>query len=198
MKFGKLTVLEKAYQKKDTRWMYKCLCECGNIVYRPMNSLKSKGLKGCGCTVGKNITHGMKYSRVYRIWSGMKNRCTNPNDKDFEKYSALGICDYWLKFENFLHDMGEPPSDSLSIDRIDNTKGYFKENCRWATKSEQQKNKSTSCIWIANGVEYPTLNHVADAFGVSAQAAWRWFRGYKDRGRAVPPKEGFIAKRIYD
>lgn len=82
-------------------------------------------------------------SRTYRTWTGMKSRCLNPTSWDYYLYGAKGItvCERWLSFENFLEDMGERPV-GRSIDRIDYTKGYEPANCRWATPSEQNKNKS--------------------------------------------------------
>lgn len=89
-----------------------------------------------------NKTHGMTKSRVYKIWDGIKRRCLNPKMTGYERYGGAGInlCNRWLRFENFFKDMGNPPSQEYSIDRIDGTKGYTKKNCRWATKIQQQAN----------------------------------------------------------
>jgi hypothetical protein len=81
---------------------------------------------------------------LYGRWAAMKQRCYNKNNTNYKNYGARGIkiCDRWLKsFVNFLEDMGEPPSKNYSLDRIDNNKGYFKENCRWATPTQQNLNK---------------------------------------------------------
>lgn len=199
MKYGMLTVFEKVKKKEnENRWLYRCVCDCGNECLRSMNNLKWKGVHSCGCNKGANKKHGMKETRVYRVWSGMKNRCTNPKDKDYAKYSKLGISDRWLKFELFLIDMGESPSGSHSIDRIDNDKGYFKGNCRWATRSQQQRNKSNSKVWIAEGTEFDSISDVAKAYGVSRSAAHRWFVGYKSRGKNYPPKNGFFFRSKYE
>jgi hypothetical protein len=76
----------------------------------------------------------------------MITRCTNPNSKDYEHYSALGVCFEWLTFDNFLADMGERPSENHSIDRIDNSLGYFKDNCRWATPTQQSQNRRSTLL----------------------------------------------------
>ena len=96
--------------------------------------------------------HGMSKSREYRIWTCMKQRCLNPNNKKFHRYGGRGIriCSRWMLFENFLLDMGKSPS-GMSIDRIDNNKGYSKENCRWANNKEQSNNKGNNVFLTFEG-----------------------------------------------
>lgn len=200
-KFGFLTHVKKTDKKKaDGRYLHLFICDCGNEVERSMNNVKGKnGRQSCGCRRGDvSRKHGMRNTRVYRIWRGMKGRCTNKNDKDYEKYSRLGICDEWLDFSNFYKDMGDPPSENHSIDRIDNDSGYFKDNCRWATVSQQARNRSNSMSWIVDGVEYDSVSDVAKAFGVKPPVAHRWFVGYKSKGKNYPPKDGFERVKKYN
>lgn len=92
--------------------------------------------------IGK-ITHGMRNTRTYKSWDAMKQRMFNPNNIGYEQYQSLGItiCDRWLEsFTNFFEDMGERP-EGLSLDRIDNSKGYSPENCKWSTPKEQANNR---------------------------------------------------------
>jgi len=102
-----------------------------------------------------SYSHGKSYSKIYYTWSAMKRRCLDEKNPRWHQYGARGItiCERWLKFENFFEDMGDPPTKKHSIDRIDNDLGYFKENCRWATLSQQNSNRrfripSTGCQGI--------------------------------------------------
>jgi len=92
--------------------------------------------------------HGMEGSKEYAIWIGMKQRCFNRNISYYKYYGGRGIsvCAEWLKFENFYKDMGKRPAEH-SLDRVDNNKGYSKENCRWATRKEQMRNKRDNVIY---------------------------------------------------
>lgn len=89
-----------------------------------------------------NTRHGKTKTRVHRTWAHMRQRCSNPSDSDYRLYGARGIevCERWGEFENFYADMGEPPTRIHSLDRLDNLKGYYLENCRWATPKEQSNN----------------------------------------------------------
>lgn len=97
-------------------------------------------------------THGMSGTPTHKSWTSMKSRCLNPNFPCYIDYGARGItvCEKWMSFENFLSDMGIRP-DGTTLDRIDNKKGYSPDNCRWATKIEQQRNTSLNRIIEFNG-----------------------------------------------
>lgn len=141
--FGKWTVLSRASPKnRNDRWNVKCKCGTLSIVLgTELRKGTSKGCKKC-----HKLTHGMSKTRTYNIWCGMKDRCNNPNNSHYHSYGARGInvCDRWLNsFINFFEDMGESPTN-LSLDRIDNDKGYFKENCKWSDNFIQQRNTRKS------------------------------------------------------
>jgi len=112
-------------------------------------------------------------------WRSMLARCRNKNSKDYEYYGAKGIsvCKRWLSYENFILDMGNRPSADHSLDRINTKKGYMPSNCRWATRSEQQKNKSTTKFY-SNGAFSGTLVECAKYIGISKELAHYRFKNW--------------------
>lgn len=102
----------------------------------------------------KTIRHGMYGTRQYSIWSGIKRRCYNKNDISYKRYGNKGVimCEEWkTSFLSFWNDMKDTYFDKAQIDRIDNNKGYYKENCRWVTIKEQANNKSNVILYEHNG-----------------------------------------------
>ena len=100
------------------------------------------------------FTHGLTLTPAYKSWQQIKQRCLNKKNKRYKDYGGRGItiCGRWLNsFENFHEDMGDK-AEGLSIERIDNSKGYYKENCKWATPREQANNRQTSRIIKYNGL----------------------------------------------
>lgn len=157
--FGRLAVFGYAGLFPKSYWF--CKCECGNIAKVNANSLKNGATTSCGCLknellIKRNTTHGYtkrgQIAENFYTWSGMLKRCQNPNSPNFNDYGGRGItvCERWQKFENFLEDMGEKP-EGLTLERIDNNKGYYKENCRWATRKEQANNTRKNIRLTYNG-----------------------------------------------
>lgn len=203
--FGHLTYIGKSDKKtNDGRYLHELECLCGEIVLRSMNNLeygkRNGSSQSCGCMKPKpNITHGMRYTRVYNIWKGMKDRSTNSNSRDYKiGYGAKGMDPRWESFDEFYSDMGDPPSDLHQIDRINNRIGYSKDNCRWASQIENSRNKSTSYIWIWNGIEFNSISEAALHFGHAAPVVHRWFKGYMNRGKWIGPRDGFTFRKKYD
>lgn len=144
-KFGKLTILEDDNPHPITgRRIVKCICECGNTTSVVTSNLASSNTTSCGC-VGEasRKKHGMSSTPIYGVWEAMLARCNNQANSGYPLYGGRGIkvCEEWHSFENFHRDMGDRPS-GMSIDRIDVNKGYYKDNCRWASNSLQGYNKN--------------------------------------------------------
>lgn len=142
--------------KKNIK-MVKVKCEhCNNILEKRLYNIKRESTVGCSrdCSGFKNriSTHGLSNSRVYKSWDNMVTRCTRTSHKSYEHYDNLIVGEKidprWMKFENFLEDMGNPENKKLkfSIDRKNNRLGYSKENCRWATQTEQMLNQEKSIV----------------------------------------------------
>lgn len=154
MRIGRLTVISRAENTRQNKAQWLCECDCGNEVVVSRRHLKDMSTLSCGCyrsdyAKDNNSTHGMKGTRLYRIWSGMKDRCCNPKSKYWDRYGARGIaiCQEWLGFQEFYNwSIAHGYSKNLTLDRIDNDKGYSPENCRWATYSEQENNRRNNRI----------------------------------------------------
>lgn len=156
-RFSRLTAIRVAGRDSTGRFEYLCRCDCGQEKTVRGSNLTSGHVKSCGCLLreaDQGITHGLSHAPEYIVWLSMKRRCSNPKNESFKYYGGRGIkvCDRWLhSFENFLDDMGSRPSPEHSIDRINVDGDYEPSNCRWATLSEQARNKRTS-----NHREQPT------------------------------------------
>lgn len=130
------------------------------------------------------VTHGKRHTRLYRIWLQMKNRCFNENGERYKDYGARGItvCNEWRNNFQAFYDwsMSNGYSDNLTIDRIDNDKGYSPDNCRWATVKEQNRN-SRRCDMISYHGETHCLREWSEVLGISYSA----LRNRKNYGWSV-------------
>jgi hypothetical protein len=149
-KYGRWTVVEFAYRKNYLVY-YNCRCECGSIRVVNLDNLKSGKTYSCGCYNKERASktkkeHGMTNSRIYTIWSRMKSLCCNEANKSYKNYGGKGIsvCDEWAnKFEKFFAwAQVNGYQDSLCLTRIDKSKGYSPENCKFASRFESMKGKS--------------------------------------------------------
>lgn len=155
MRFGRWVVIEFRGANNIKQSIYRCLCDCGVERDVAAQTLRSGLTLSCGCSKGQAIsaartTHGhtigrrigCRESRTYRAWCAMHGRCNGRLKESRPYYFDRGItvCDRWSSFETFLADMGPAP-DGMSLDRIDNSLGYSRENCRWADAKTQSNNR---------------------------------------------------------
>lgn len=178
--FGMLTTVERSGLATDGHVKWLCRCECGGLVVKATNNLRSnRCIQSCGC-YGKKIqvlshtTHGMRNSREYQSWLSAKERCHNPSNKDFARYGAVGIvmCEEWRNsFEAFYKHMGSRPPGT-TLDRHPSQSGNYEPgNCRWATVIEQNRNRKTSITVSWRGVK-TALADITSELGITYGAAF--------------------------
>ncbi len=187
----KVTALTEIMSSTGSR-VWVCECECGNIVNVRSDLLRSGGVRSCGClkveALKNRATHAASRSTEYASWVAMKARCNNPNSSKYYMYGARGItiCPTWVNsFENFIKDMGAKPSKAHTIERLDGSLGYSKENCIWADKETQSNNTRLNRAityqgetlnlrqWSRRlGIPVPTLINRLDGRGLSVEQAF--------------------------
>ena len=170
-RFGRLVVTSFSHQDNRRKSYWNTVCDCGNTKAVSGYNL-GRTVNSCGCLQSESrathsTTHGLRKTRTYAIWNSMKQRCNNQNSMFFPDYGARGIsvCRRWENsFQNFIDDMGECP-EGMSLERVNNNGDYSPENCKWATKTEQARNRRSNRIITFNG-ESLTLAEWAERTGV--------------------------------
>ena len=169
-RFGRLTVLEEA--ERRTRRQFRCKCDCGGVSVVALEHLRSGHTTSCGCVrQGNNRTHGLSHLPEHSVWCGMVKRCVNPNAKGYKLYGGRGltVCERWKEsFNAFYTDMGPRPSPKHSIDRVDNDGNYEPSNCRWATRSQQQRNMRNNQLLTHQG-QTKCVSEWAEEVGIRQQ-----------------------------
>jgi hypothetical protein len=194
MVFGKLTVLVYSHTNRFAYW--RCKCECGNETVVSSGNLKSGGVKSCGCLVGEigkqtiksaymAITkHNKSKTRLYNIWTNMKQRCGNFKNKDYNRYGGRGIkvCPEWKNDFQAFYDwaMANGYKQDLQLDRIDNDKGYSPENSRWVNCYTQANNRRKN-VYVTFNNKTQTVSQWAKEFGVHPES----FRNQLKKGKTI-------------
>jgi|SaaInlV_200m_DNA_6_1039755.scaffolds.fasta_scaffold43351_2 hypothetical protein len=159
---GRLTILSDwKREKKVTSW--KCLCECGTEKWIRANHLTESHTRSCGCLMlDTNTSHNKSRSLEYKVWDSMIQRCGNKSHKAYDNYGGRGIsvCSEWQDFENFYADMGD--KEGLTLERLDNDKGYSKDNCKWVTMTDQARNRRTTKLDMTKAREIRRLASVGN------------------------------------
>ena len=196
-RFGRLLAMSSTNKKRGSSFIWELLCDCGSNTFVSVSDIKSGHTQSCGCLgkerrIKSRVTHGHskghKTSTEYRIWCGMCQRVRDKKQSNYKYYGGRGIkvCKRWLTFENFLEDMGKRPANR-SLDRINNNKNYCKENCRWATLSEQARNKRTTKLISYQG-EIKTLADWAESFNIKYDTLHdRLKKGWSIEKSLIPP-----------
>lgn len=192
-KFGRLVVIERKENTKHGSSQWLCRCDCGNETVVDSQNLRGNKTLSCGClqkekAMYSNTTHGMFGTKIYRAWCHAKERCYNPNVKNYKDYGGRGIkmCDEWKnnpdKFIEWSLKNGfdiNSFGDDCTIDRIDVNGDYCPENCRWVSKQEQANNTRTNHYLTYNG-ETKTLAQWSRELGIKYHIIvhrvnkWNW------------------------
>lgn len=176
-KFGRLTVLEKGPESKNTygrtTFKWRLVCDCGNTTYVNTAKLKSGHTQSCGCLQLEAIQlsvrkHGMRRTPEYYSWASMKNRCLCETSESYPDWGGRGVKIHkpWINsFEQFFADMGPRPKGT-TLDRIDNNGDYAPGNCRWATPKQQSNNQRSTRNFTVDGLR-KTVTEWAFYLGVT-------------------------------
>ncbi len=175
-RFGRLVVEGFAGADKKRNALWNCKCDCGQRRVVAGNNLRSGHTKSCGCS---HIAHGKCCTRLHRIWANMKTRCYDPQSRAYKNYGGRGIliCDEWRddfqKFYDWAINCGY--QDDLMIDRIDNDKGYYPDNCRWVNIEVQNNNKRSN-IKIEHQGKVQTLAQWSKELEIEMDVLWHRIR----------------------
>ena len=171
-RFGNLVCIGKDPSKDSRYYLFKC--DCGNVKSIIQDSVKRGATISCGCYRKKNpahLTYGFSHTRIDNIFKSMIDRCENPKSYNYHKYGARGIrvCNEWKtnKVRFFEWAFSNGYSESLTLDRIDNSKGYSPNNCRWVTYKVQNNNRRNNHRITAFGME-KTMSEWSDYTGIKA------------------------------
>lgn len=193
-KFGRLIIVERNvsfYRAASGAYIprHLCQCECGNTKPIRNDYLISGHTQSCGCRRGQ-FRHGAYKTKLYKVWQAMKDRCHNSENNHFAEYGGRGIavCERWQSFEAFASDMGQPPK-GLTLERNDNNGPYSPNNCRWATRTEQQRNRRNN-VWLELDGKRAIAQDWADSLGLKHHSLMKRIRsGWTLRDALTTPRQ---------
>ncbi|MGW3813444.1 hypothetical protein [Streptomyces sp. NPDC005046] len=181
--YERLTVIAAAGKTKHGQYMWRCRCECGDETTVPGGDLRTGHTTSCGCAQRGKISaarrvHGQTDMPLHVRWKNMIQRTSDPNSSSYAHYGGRGItvCERWREangqgFLNFAADMGPTFQLELTLERIDVDGPYSPENCRWATPTEQARNRRSNCLLTFQGQTRP-LAEWAELLGLRGRAIW--------------------------
>lgn len=195
-RFGRLTIT--AMPPQEGRTYVTVGCECGEERSVLLANLRSGNTRSCGClqrarTAAANTTHGATGTPLWKVWANMRQRCADPNTKDFLRYGGRGIkvCDEWSDFPPFQDwALANGYVPGLTIERTDNDGDYCPENCRWVDRKAQARNRRTTVMVEAFGETRPTPEWAEDPRCVVSYTTLRQrlMRGWPaERAITTPP-----------
>lgn len=202
-RYGRLLVLTEASPRvrrygrrlrKERRWG--CICRCGRYLIVPQHSLIACHATSCGCGRFKYLSqYGERALGSYKTWQAMINRCRpSASHRAYYKRRGIYVCERWLFFDNFFADMGPRPT-GLTLDRIDNNRPYTPDNCRWATRAAQVRNRRNNILLTLDGITL-TAAEWARRVGISAPALRdRLKKGWSDEDALTLPANPPASRR---
>ena len=169
-------VCERVGYSKGNKILVRCICHCGKEFITRKESVASGNTKSCGCLhATRNNMCKINHTFV-RAWSQINYRCSNEKSSDFKYYGGRGICVEWNSFNDFYNDMFSSWKSSLTIERVDNSKNYSKENCKWATRKEQMNNMRRNVFITTNTGIRKTQQQWADELKINKTTLSRWIK----------------------
>ena len=199
-RFGRLSVICQSESTREWKACWECRCDCGVIKNIRGSDLRSGLTRSCGCLRDEvsgsrirslSLKHGLRKTREYNIWQQMIARCSNSNHPSYHYYGARGIqvCPKWkASFEAFLQDMGAAPSMDYTLDRFPQRSGNYETgNCRWATATEQSRNRD-ACRMVEYDGKLLPVSEWAEVTGLTASAIYqRLNRGWDATSALTTP-----------
>lgn len=191
-RFGHL-VIKQFVGRKNGRLMWLCKCDCGKEIICNGYNLR-RGQKSCGCIKKGKISylkHGLRYTRLYEIWSGIKKRCYNKKCIGYNNYGGRGIkmCDEWLDSPSAFYKwaINNGYEENLTIERKDYNKDYSPENCTWIPRTQQSKNQRSNIVFYQNNVRY-ILSDIAKRHNLNYELLYQHYYRTKEINKYLKQK----------